>query len=768
VSAIGTNVVYYGDIVYLGNGLFSVSYIPLLAGQYSLSVKMGDWDIYCGLGEQKKCSPFSLVVEPGRTVSMTSEVESPYNQTMDFLVEAVAGEPSYFYIQAKDTYGNNRNSGGDPFRVKFIMKTNDAIQYKGNVVDNGDGTYTVHYSLPDAGIYDVAVTLQAEEFVDESLLTCTAAAAPFVFSRRYNGVSPYVAPAFCSLTHPTLTVVHAVQYTPMSTYDDGPVQTLAFAVTGVENTFHIMSRDFFGNLRAGDNTTHFAGYGNGVSDYFTVEFTKPELGYSHTVTSAVDEIVATTSAQGFFRLSFGGRTTQDIASDVTAEGLEALLEALHDFSLQVSVTKSTTSAPVTTKWSVQFQSMLDVWQSMPAVGPTPTGAQLSLVAPTTGSTSFYSSLSMSRPASRGVYPVSFTLWMTGSYTVNVRSGGVDIQGSPLTMFVSNAPVDPTASIAYGSGLGAGIAGAPSTFLVQARDTRQTEVQYIALRGLYPVTGSFSLAFKGETTLPIAYNASAAQVRAALMALYSIGDVHVTVDAFAVPTTGAVEGTTQYISSVWAVHFNGTCGGNIGGVASNRCPASLGDEPLLVPHTELLLYNATPPNAHTVPPEIVVSSTVTGYGGNNLSTSLDLSAVSFSLSHRSTSAKISTHAIQRLSCAGSNGTFTFQLLGHLFTVEATASVVLLGTLINGSPQATMGLYAASVSGSNALVCTAAGTTTDIHFTIPSGPMPLLDIVAAVNVTVAIQPVIEAADSIVVASTGTGLYQVTYTPTVEGTG
>lgn len=48
-----------------------------------------------------KCSPFTLVVAPGSTVAMVSEFESPSNETMDYLVEAIAGAYSYFYIQVR-------------------------------------------------------------------------------------------------------------------------------------------------------------------------------------------------------------------------------------------------------------------------------------------------------------------------------------------------------------------------------------------------------------------------------------------------------------------------------------------------------------------------------------------------------------------------------------------------------------------------------------------------------------------------------------------
>merc|ERR1711871_1578225 len=71
----GEHTVYYADLEYLGNGLFSASYLPLRAGPYVVDVKMGERDIHCGKSESSKCSPFNLYIKPGPTVPMISEVE---------------------------------------------------------------------------------------------------------------------------------------------------------------------------------------------------------------------------------------------------------------------------------------------------------------------------------------------------------------------------------------------------------------------------------------------------------------------------------------------------------------------------------------------------------------------------------------------------------------------------------------------------------------------------------------------------------------------
>ena len=149
------------------------------------------------------------------------------------------------------------------FVATFTLISNPVIQYIGNVNDHGDGTYTVHYTIPVAGDYDVSITLESSVGVAENLQQCKGASSPYIFDRVYNGVTYYRHPSFCSLDNAVLTVVHNDLHAPSSTYDDGESKTLAYATTGIENSFTISARDEFENLRRGDNTSHFIGYGNG-------------------------------------------------------------------------------------------------------------------------------------------------------------------------------------------------------------------------------------------------------------------------------------------------------------------------------------------------------------------------------------------------------------------------------------------------------------------------------------------------------------------------
>lgn len=533
----GGPTVYSADVVYSGNGLFEASYFPLRAGHYVVSVKVGSHDIHCGQGQSNPCSPFDLEINPGPTVASMSEAESRSSASMDSLTEAVAGEPGYFDIQARDVYGNKQVRGGDSFDVMFTLSQSTSVsssplQYRGSVTDNGDGTYSVRYNVPVAGVYTVSVTLLTADGTREPILHCVRATAPYLFSRQYEGTSTYTPPTFCSQNAPQVTVAHNNLNCPTTTYDDLDTESLSKAVVGVKNSFHIQSRDAYGNLRRGDQTTHFSGYGDGTSDYFQVDFTHTTSGDSVRVSSAIDEIIASpvsptlAESLAFFRLSFGGRTTFDIPSSISAHGLEGILEALFDFDLDVIVMKSQNvilgSNNVQVKWQVQFLSMFDSWRSL--------DGRLALLPPSTNDLTYFNLMSLARPAQAGVYPVSYTLWQTGSYLVRITSGGVDIQGSPAVIAVSNAPVDATASTSFGPATG--LAGSPMTVNIQAKDARQTEVQYIISSAevggyvnevqqvSFTAPGTYTVTFRGQSVLITTGTTS----YGALAALSTFGDV----------------------------------------------------------------------------------------------------------------------------------------------------------------------------------------------------------------------------------------------------
>ena len=133
----------------------------LKAVSYQVHVKTGGTDIYCGLGEKKKCSPFILSVLPGATLPSNCEAKSLSNP-VDSLVEARAGEIGKVHLQTQDPLVNNRNVGRVDVVAGFQSMTNPNILYHGNVVDRNDGSYLVTYSILLAGNFLVSIRIGDE------------------------------------------------------------------------------------------------------------------------------------------------------------------------------------------------------------------------------------------------------------------------------------------------------------------------------------------------------------------------------------------------------------------------------------------------------------------------------------------------------------------------------------------------------------------------------------------------------------------------------
>jgi len=64
-----------------------------------------------------------------------------------------------FHVQTRDKHGTNKTSGGDDFRVNITGPAAVEVQTS----DNGDGTYSATYSLPQKGSYSVSILLNGKE-----------------------------------------------------------------------------------------------------------------------------------------------------------------------------------------------------------------------------------------------------------------------------------------------------------------------------------------------------------------------------------------------------------------------------------------------------------------------------------------------------------------------------------------------------------------------------------------------------------------------------
>ena len=63
-----------------------------------------------------------------------------------------------FTIIARNKKGELHKKGGDPFKIDIAGPGKPEPK----LADNGDGSYTVKYSLPEPGTYQVSVTLHGK------------------------------------------------------------------------------------------------------------------------------------------------------------------------------------------------------------------------------------------------------------------------------------------------------------------------------------------------------------------------------------------------------------------------------------------------------------------------------------------------------------------------------------------------------------------------------------------------------------------------------
>ena len=431
-DGIDTQGPYSGNVEYIGSGQYRVDYILNKAGKYTVHVKTGGTDIYCGLGEQNKCSPFDLTVKPGPTVPSLCEAGSVLPATSSpvgedsHMVEVRAGERGLIQLQAKDAYGNNRDVGGDDFLVKFTSRADDNVQYRGNVLDGDDGTYEITYSIPLAGEYDV-----------------------------YIGLDEKPVQSF-----DTLTIIHHHVHAHSTS-----VVELGNAVVGEEDGFVVQSRDQFGNLRVGDGDDS-----DGSSDVFVATFTRiGKDGYQVVTSSAVQVITCTdSSVEGLFRLAYGGQISPDLPHNIQGATMSTILA--DEQGRQVRVDRSV-DVSGNYEWSVMTLSHFDNdWD-------------IEVMPSSDGDSTVSDLLSVSKPARGGIYPIQFVLWYAGTYEVSIVSAsksGRDVV-SINNIDVSSGQVSSSSS--YATMNDTAIAGEQDVLHIQARDVKLPEVKVLVYDGV---------------------------------------------------------------------------------------------------------------------------------------------------------------------------------------------------------------------------------------------------------------------------------------------
>ena len=163
----------FPPVIGIGEGLYECKYVPITAGEYVLSVKVGrgglDFQDLVGGDSTATASTvqadiirhskgngglkeFELLVSSGPTSRRTSTAEG------DAVTLATAGVSSTFSITSVDDFQNLR-PGGDDMSVVFRLAGSLDIPNAGKVSDNNDGSYLVQYAITQAGRYTVSISV---------------------------------------------------------------------------------------------------------------------------------------------------------------------------------------------------------------------------------------------------------------------------------------------------------------------------------------------------------------------------------------------------------------------------------------------------------------------------------------------------------------------------------------------------------------------------------------------------------------------------------
>ena len=111
-----------------GDGSYNASYMITKSGPYRITISVNSMQI---VG-----SPFSVTLAEGDTHPSKTTLQ----QATD---DGTCGTNTVFSIQAHDVYGNPRKRGGDKFNTSFAPSQPNGMTIKGEVKDNGNGSYQV-------------------------------------------------------------------------------------------------------------------------------------------------------------------------------------------------------------------------------------------------------------------------------------------------------------------------------------------------------------------------------------------------------------------------------------------------------------------------------------------------------------------------------------------------------------------------------------------------------------------------------------------------
>lgn len=263
--------------------------------------------------------------------------------------------------------------------------------------------------------------------------------------------------------------------------------------------------------------------------------------------------LASTTASGTFTLTYAGQTTAAIAYDATAATVQSALEALSNVGANNVSVSGSAGGP----WTITFQNTLGK-QNV---------AEMTADSTSLGGTNEVQTVTLTNAAG-GTFTLTYAGQTTGAIAYDATAGTVDTALEALS------------NIGAGDVAVTGSAGGPYTVTFTsalaatnvaemtasgASLTGTNEVQRITITGT-PTGGDFTLTYAGQTTAPIAFDADAATVDAALEALSNIGPGDVTCGGGPLPDSFVTVTFTGTLASTNVAQMTADGTGLTGGTA----------------------------------------------------------------------------------------------------------------------------------------------------------------------------------------------------------
>eukprot|EP00736_Rhodelphis_marinus_P003324 Rmarinus@m.14781 len=407
-----------------GEGLYYVEYVsPDDEGYYYVYVRVGDEDL--------PDSPYlvQFLADAYFTVNYESTASG------DGLDGSVAGVEASFTIQARNRFGFDMTTGyeadrEEEFTVQLVSVKSGTVSY-GNVVDNSDGTYSVYYTVTEAGDYSIVVS--------------------FSSNGDSSGVGAIKGSPFSALV---------IAASPAASASD--VQFISYIVNaGDRETYLVTVNDEFGNFVGWNDQTSIP---QSFQWYFSLDVASSSI---------------VNNRNGTYTASF----VPTIASNSMTVGLKMNGEFIPlngESLLELVVLPGSSYAPNCYAYGNGLQGMT-------ASNTNPTYLYIQTVDEFGNERSAEDDISFSLSlqhktdatvplltgvivySSDGQFYGEYIGTVAGTYEMVVTGDGLNIIDSPFSVKITAAEVDASSSYAYGAGTETANAGETAYFTIQASD-----------------------------------------------------------------------------------------------------------------------------------------------------------------------------------------------------------------------------------------------------------------------------------------------------------